>query len=70
MATLHVIGVTDVATLHASFADAVDGAEHHHVRGLPEPVVDVAAPPRTHPPQRRVLRAAARPGMNACMIKL
>uniref|UniRef100_A0A8C3NRV0 Uncharacterized protein n=1 Tax=Geospiza parvula TaxID=87175 RepID=A0A8C3NRV0_GEOPR len=36
-------------------ADALDGAEHHHLRGLPEPVVHVPAPARPHPAQREVL---------------
>uniref|UniRef100_A0A674H879 Exportin 7 n=1 Tax=Taeniopygia guttata TaxID=59729 RepID=A0A674H879_TAEGU len=40
-------------------ADALHGAEHHHLRGLPEPVVHVPAPARPHPAQREVLLGPA-----------
>ena len=32
-------------------ADAADRPQHHHVRGLPQPVVHVTAPPRAHTAQ-------------------
>jgi hypothetical protein len=38
-----------------SAADAADCPQHHHVRGLPQPVVHVPAAPGAHPAQRGVL---------------
>ncbi len=42
-------------------ADAPDRPQHHHVRGLSQPVVHVPPPPRAHPAQRGVLPEPSRP---------
>lgn len=44
--------MVDLIFFGASGLDALDCAEHHHIRGLSEPVVHVPASARSHSAKR------------------